>query len=308
MDYLDAQEALARRRSTAAVVIRAYNNDAIVEQTQRLLDMDVGKVFVTTASDRDGGRTVELLEEAFGDDPRLEVIDLGTAYSWSNALNSSITALRNDEQSFRFMLPISVEVELSQTDLDVLLTAASEERVGAVGVTFAGRYPNGDPVDLGVSYQTPRNTGMLVNLERVGNFVWYDPACDEMGGMEDFDFLVRMRMNTDLRVVMLTLDLPLTVGLHYNQADKEAREREALSKITQRVRSVTPAREHGHLDEVVNELAESWGLTAEDLMIPILTTLEPVPDPESEDLFGGVQLGLLPASSASMAGPGLDLG
>lgn len=217
-----------------------------------------------------------LLEEHFGDHPRLQLVDVGASYTWTSALNASIAALRWSGQEFQFVLPVSVEAQFSAEDIDAMLTAALEPGVAVVGTTFSGLTPDGERVEFGSSYSQPRNTGLVLNWERLGETMWFDSVCDDLGGMEDFEFMVRLRGLGNKRVVMLDLQVPLSIGVHYNQQEKERRERAAIAKISQHYRKLAPegSPARARIDSVLSELAEKWGLSEEDLNRPLIDSIE----------------------------------
>jgi hypothetical protein len=82
---------------------------------------------------------------------------------------------------------------------------------------------------------------MLVRLSVFGVALnCFDSLCDEWGGMEDIDFVLGMIAMSTYHYEMLDLRVPLVVGVHYDQAKKEAREQEAMDRIIYRWRALFP--------------------------------------------------------------------
>lgn len=51
--------------------------------------------------------------------------------------------------------------------------------------------------------------------------VSFNPVCDELGGMEDIEFILRMLAMTDCKFEILDLKIRLLVDVNYNQEEKE---------------------------------------------------------------------------------------
>jgi len=242
-----------------AVIIRSYNNKHISKRVCAYLDMGVGRVIVVMDASKDQGATPAWLRHI--NDPRLQLIELHAGYSWSNALNAGLESVRISNWSggnFRFVLPGSVEAHLLVDQLVAMLSAMKDETVGVVGTTFDARLDN-NAVQLGRSYNHPRNTAMLIRLATLdqcpGDF---SARCDALGGMEDIDFVLRMHLVASFRAVMLDLKVKLILGEHYNQTEKEKREQLAMDKIIAHWRNI--CRAGGHEIERVNRVVAEMQL------------------------------------------------
>lgn len=253
-----------RRLLSAVVVIRTYNNPQIIDQVKNFLTMGVGRIIVVINAMQDKGSTRGYLGN-FVQDPRVQLIEMFEGYTWSNALNRALMAVQmaniraraKQEQEFRFILNVSVEAQFSQDDVMAMLNVAAEDpNIGVIGTSFEGLQDN-NVISLGRSYRHPRNTGMLIRIEAFGPF-WgmFDPWCDEIGGMEDINFILGMLITTKLKVEMLDLKVKLIVGKNYHQPTKEKREYEAMALIFKRWRGFfhegTPERER--IEEVIKSM------------------------------------------------------
>ncbi len=224
--------------SGTAAVIRSYNNPNITKSVKKMLDFGVGKALVVVNGPPDKSTTRGYLSEV--KDSRLSVLEMAEGYSWANALNLSLfsvnmhnTAARaKGKHELRFVLNASVEALFEKEHLERMLDEATDDpRVLTVGTSFKGRQ-EGNWTDLGRSYRHPRNTGMLIRIEALGQLLpGFNPWCDGIGGMEDIEFVLRMLALSGLEYRMLDLQVPLVVGKHYHQPTKEAREQEAMDKI-----------------------------------------------------------------------------
>jgi len=218
-------------------IIRTWNNKFISKQVRNLLNMDVGKIIIVCNATPDKGATKGFLGNLLTD-PRVQLIEMYDGYSWSNALNRALMAIQmanvkkrqSGQAEFRFVFNISVEAGFSQDHLEQMLDAMSDDpQVGVVGTSFEG-HQDSNVISLGRSYRHPRNTGMLIRLEAF-IFGGFDQRCDDIGGMEDIDFCLRMLALSAMKVLMLKLDIPLVVGVNYHQPTKEGNERKAMDNI-----------------------------------------------------------------------------
>lgn len=225
--------------SCIAAVIRSYNNKHIVGQVKAYLKMGLGRVIVVVNAAQDKGATPAWLRQIRDD--RLQVIELHEGYSWSSGLNAGLMALELSNYSrkaIEFVFNVSVEAKFETSDIQEMLEQFEQETVGVVGTSFDGRL-DGNSVDLGRSYRHPRNTGMMIRLGSLPSFRgFFDPWCDQVGGMEDIDFVFRMTLAGAFSYKMLDLQVRLILGKHYDQETKEVRERKAMDKIISRARSV----------------------------------------------------------------------
>ncbi len=231
--------------SSTCAIVRSFNNKYVEKQVRSLSAMGIGKIIVVTDAARDKGATRHFLG-AHLENGRVQLIEMQEGYSWANALNIALMAvrmanIRDRKLRFRFVFTVSVEAKFTAEHVERMLDAATDdESVGVVGTTFEGRQ-DGNVVSLGRSYRHPRNTGMLIRIEAFGFlFGGFDARCDRIGGMEDIDFVLDMIAVADLRYVMLDLGVPLVLGNHYHQPSKEIREREAVDSIIAHWRSLFP--------------------------------------------------------------------
>jgi hypothetical protein len=225
---------------TVAVVVRTYNNNPdSAKAVKRALDNGVGHVIVVVNAHDEAtlgnvaNWCASLADQYLG---RLSIIEMKAGYSWSNALNLGIERVRLHNMHARLarhaqiehVLNVSVEALWESSDLQQMLEA-THRGAHVVGTTFVGKQ-HGNIVLLGRSYRHPRNTMMLVSrraIEEVGSF---DATCDLLGGMEDFQYLLRCHV-AGLMVEQLDLGVTLLVGKHHDQEVKETREREAMIAI-----------------------------------------------------------------------------
>jgi hypothetical protein len=225
---------------TVAVVLRTYNNNSDIRKAvERAFKTDVGQVIVVVNAQDEATRgnvanwCAPLVAQYPG---RLSIVEMRAGYSWSNALNIGIERVRLHNMQARltrnaqieYVLNVSVEALWEACDLQLMLDATLRG-AQVVGTTFIGKQ-HGNVVSLGRSYRHPRNTMMLVSrraIEEVGSF---DATCDLLGGMEDFQYLLRCHV-AGLMVEQLDLGVTLLVGKHHDQEVKETREREAMIAI-----------------------------------------------------------------------------
>ncbi|HUX35984.1 MAG TPA: hypothetical protein VMV71_03040 [Candidatus Paceibacterota bacterium] len=220
-------------------VIRSYKNPGVLKQVKALRSF-IPLIIVVINEQEDCGATKAWLAEL--NDPCVYLIEIKKGYTWTKALNESLqqiqfmNALPGMDGQYKYVFNVSVEARFERHHIESMLKQFTDEKVGAVGASFSGRC-EGNKVNLGLSYWHLRNTGMLVRL-----FVFrqemlsygFSGFCDGIGGMEDIDFVCRMEVFTEMKSVMLDLKVPLIVGKHYNQPEKERREREAMDEIFNR--------------------------------------------------------------------------
>ena len=228
------------RLNRTVAVIRSYNNSSILSQLVKLLEF-LPYVIVVVDSSKDNDVTKNALSLYDGDLTKITVLYMETGYSWSRGLNHALQYIDlwnadSENYHFDFMLNVSVEAGFERSYIERILSAF-DNTVAVVGTTFEG-YQDGKIVSLGSSYNSPRNTGMVVNLSCFSEEdSWvrrFDTFCDLNGGMEDYDFCERVWIFKGLKTKILDLKVPLTVGVHHNQAEKEKGEQQALNIIIDR--------------------------------------------------------------------------
>lgn len=238
-EFLMSQQRVSQKQ--IAVVIRSYNNKNVIKAIERCVNAGLRNIFVVTPRAFDQGSTKGYLEgmpTVYKQSTTL--IEMGPDYHWSTALNAGLQAIADQnlisrirmEQEIKFVLNLSVEVLFELEDLERMQEAFSDPNVGVVGWNFRGKQA-GQEVNLGTSYDKPRNTGMMIRLSVFEEMqMRFDPRCDAMGGMEDFHFLLLMVALTDFSFEHLAdVIVHLVVGAHHHQPTKEEREQEAIRKI-----------------------------------------------------------------------------
>jgi len=220
-----------------AVVIRSFCNPGISGQVKNLLGFGVGMVTVVVNSHVDKKSTASFLKESLKDS-RLRIIEMSDGYTWSNALNRALMSIKMinlksiESKKINYILNLSVEVQISKDHLtEMQKKLIADPGCGVIGTSHQGVL-NDSEISLGRSYRHPRNTCMMIRVD-TNNFYWptFDNRCDDIGGMEDIDFILGVLCTTNFHFNMLDLRVPLMVGIHYNQHQKEKREQEAMDKI-----------------------------------------------------------------------------
>ncbi|MCD4761953.1 hypothetical protein K8R32_03245 [bacterium] len=230
------------------VVIRTYNNNFIANQVDRALKLGFPEISVIVDVNKDKGSTTMpggWLKNYYNDN-RVKIIEMHEGYSWSNALNFAkeaieISSFANEDKKYRFIFNLSVEAAFTKFDIFQLFEAFFDQKpIGVSGTNFKGIL-KGNQIDLGRSYNHPRNTGMIIKLDVFrqisGNF---NPWCDQIGGMEDIEFILRMLIRTDYQYKQLKLMVKLVVGANHNQKIKETHEHHAMDTIILYYRSLFP--------------------------------------------------------------------
>lgn len=241
-----------------AAVVRCYNNPNIEKAVARLRSAGVGKVIVITDALKDAGNTRGWLGSHLGANRGVELIEMYEGYSWSNALNRALASIRlgnleaelTGAAAYSVMLNVSVEALFTMEHLMTMAGALErDDRVAVVGTSFTGRQ-NSNAIDLGRSYMHPRNTGMMLRINALtASCSSFDSWCDDVGGMEDIEFILRLSAFSDRTIVMLDLHVPLVVGVNHHQPTKEAREQEAIEKIVARMRVF-----RSHIESVITDM------------------------------------------------------
>jgi len=233
------QEDLMSILRKVAVIIRSYNNRHVEKVVKNYLDMGLGLVLVVVNSTHDKGSTRGWLADI--NDPRLMILDIFEGYSWTSALNRGVMAIHMAnlrDQKIDFVMNASVEALFTKDQALSMVHEFADDSVGVVGTSFDARQ-DGNSISTGRSYRHPRNTGMMIRLSTFGVVLGcFDGYCDNVGGMEDIDFILAMLALSPYRVKMLNLRVKLIVGVNYNQSQKEEREQAAMDKIIARWRSL----------------------------------------------------------------------
>lgn len=225
-----------------AAVIRTWsNNSDIVKAVRRAIECGIGHIIVVVKDDdvnHFGSVDAWLGGFVEANSARITILPMRIGYSWSSALNYAFDEVRrmnlkaamNGGTSIDHVLNISIEALYTREDVEAMVKEVeSDEKIGAVGTSFDGRQ-NGNVVDLGKSYIHPRNTFMLVRWSAFVTIGGYSPRCDQLGGQEDLDWLIRLEQMGH-RWSMLDRRVKLLIGLNFNQAVKEMREMKAITDI-----------------------------------------------------------------------------
>ncbi len=226
----------------SAAVIRTWSNNAnIVKTVHRALNAGLGQVIVVVKDDESShyGNVEALLTDTLrSHGEHIIILPMRVGYTWSNALNYAFDEVRrrnlraaiHGSNGIEFVLNVSNEALFEPDHFrSMLAVLSSDSELDAVGTSFAGK-KNGDFVELGKSYQNPRNTMMLVRFQAYLDIGGYSPRCDALGGQEDLEWLMRLKQK-DGQWKMLDLKVPLIVDANYDQAMKEARELKAIHDI-----------------------------------------------------------------------------
>jgi hypothetical protein len=244
--------------SDTAVVIRSYNNKHVKKRVKHFLKMGVGCVVVVVRNIVDEGSTRGWLKSIR--DLRLHIIEMGSGYSWSSALNAGAEFIDNEnlkEIRFRYILNVSVEAGFEREHLLVMLKAMQGDSIGVVGTTFRGIL-DGNNCATGRSYNHPRNTGMLCRVDALSSAHLFSAFCDNAGGMEDIYFILKLLVKGKYSYCHLDMKVPLILGENLNQEKKEEREQKAMDKIMAYWRSICS--DHGEVIHRVEQAIEDMNL------------------------------------------------
>jgi hypothetical protein len=230
----------------SAAVVRTYNNKHITKQVGFLLGLGFRFVFVVVDVAQDKGSTTLSggWLEKYRHDTRLKIIEIHQGYSWSNALNICIEHIfihnfSSTNEKIDFIFNCSVEAGFIENALKLMFDKFKVSNIGVVGTSFRGIL-DGNEISLGRSYRHPRNTGMIIRVDVFQNVGRFDQWCDQIGGMEDIDFILRMLSASNWTYEHLDFEVRLIVGQNHNQAIKEGREQDAMDRIILRLRSLFP--------------------------------------------------------------------
>lgn len=225
-----------------ACLLRTYNNPHIEGAVVRALKAGIDDIVVMVNGVPDMGNTRAWLKGQVEANPgRIHIREMKSGYLgrfWSAPLNAGFDFVRDvlREESLargggghEYVFTVSNEVLYTADHVAAMREAMEDETLGLVGSTVSAR-KNGNIVELGKSYVHPRNTIALHRLATYAKVGSFSMTCDEHGGQEDLDYLVRMEAQGAYTWRQLDLKVPLVVGVHYDQASKEARELEAIRK------------------------------------------------------------------------------
>jgi hypothetical protein len=167
------------------IILRSFNSDKIIDILQRLSFslIPIASVNVVIDKKRDLLNTHRLIKGLDFALP-IKTIELEN-YGWSKALNAAIEQLEPSgiASDTEFIMPISNEVMIEPEHFGLLIDAAEQKNASCGYALFKYRYK--------LSYSIPRNTCMVWKrsvLSMLGNF---DEKLDNLGGMEDYDMILR---------------------------------------------------------------------------------------------------------------------
>lgn len=234
--------------SDSLVLLRGWGNPKPVLVAERYLDLGFPVVLT--------GPPCDTIAAALGDHPKVRdskhfAYDPIPDYAktadrpfprWSAGLN---LGLRHAvERGARYFLPVSNEADPTEEQLLQMFSMLEvNDTLGAVGTTFRGMDKEGSEVGLGRSYYKLRNTLALWcmavftedatfhRFQSDPSLAGFDEMCDSFGGMEDYHRVLTMIQAGRFGSAVLPLNVSLTVGTNYNQADKERTECAAMDKI-----------------------------------------------------------------------------
>jgi hypothetical protein len=162
--------------------------------------------------------------------------------SWSAMLNAGlqhVQGMKSMNRPFRYLFNVSNTTEFTYEHLDEMLREFEKSiKIGIVGTTFRGYNTEGQPVQLGKSYNTfCRNTGMIIDLnvfDHCPELCCFDPFYDEGCGMEDYAFVMTARRFGWVDI-LLDLQVPLIVNRHWDQDKKDVLMEEGIQIIDKRL-------------------------------------------------------------------------
>lgn len=204
----------------------------------------------------------------------VQLVDMEIGYTWTNALNyAMMVALTENACSstskFQFILNISVETILNQSNLDKMINSFQESpTIVVVGTTFKPIYPKEieqtltqqqKVTELGKTYKNPRNTCMLIRMSALqncgGGLSLFDAWCDNINGMEDFYFLIQMLiLNPFAEFRIPDLKVELLIGINFNQKEKQEREMKAIDLILERFRTLKNSNTSNRIEWAISKV------------------------------------------------------
>lgn len=211
-------------------ILRAYKDwesghePDLVTVIERLNSINVAGLkivpLVVTDKVRDRGFTSSLCGQL-----GVECLEI-EEYSWVNAINAGIKHFAaQGVQSNDKLFVLSAEVVIAAKHLARMVNSFDEGTAG-VGTYFEGFE--------GPSYQHIRNTCALWEFSKVWGLGLFDPICDGLGGMEDFEMSLRAsRSGYAIRLANYEDRPQLGVRSNIDQDAKELRELYAMARIAE---------------------------------------------------------------------------
>lgn len=278
----EMKEILSLAQQTC-VIIRSYKNDAIKKSITRALDSSFGLVMVVTRALEDEGRTEcwieEVLQSRQEDRDRVKLLSIGKSYSWSTALNAALKELkfinrrrkREGMWTYEYVFNCSVEAVYDKSQANYMLSCFIDPTVGVVAPQYR-LMKHGNPVDMGIGYNHPRNTAMIVRrsvFDEIGDF---DHRCDDHNGVEDLMFILEMMVFSDYRYVITDFQMKILVATWTVQEKKNVAEYEAMLWIVQTLRET-----YGQDSEAFTAVEQAIGDMNLDMLLKQGAILEQSP-------------------------------
>lgn len=235
---------MSQRLGRTVAVVRSFCEPRIAGFVHALRAFVPGVVVVVN-NENDKGETRRLLGNLC--DPHVHVLETFVKEGnrgWSGLLNQGLAFVRGLNAAgagIEFVFNVSNTTSFSKSAVEMMLEGFRDPDIGIVGTTFDGILETGEAVELGTSYDHPRNTGMIIRMSVFDSHPLlsaFDPIFDGSCGMEDFDFIMKMERMTAFRSSMLELNVPLLVGRHWNQVEKRAFMEDGLARIKEHHRKM----------------------------------------------------------------------
>jgi cellulose synthase/poly-beta-1,6-N-acetylglucosamine synthase-like glycosyltransferase len=168
-----------------SVIIPAYNEEQVIEASvARILESDYANIEIIVADDGSKDRTSPIVNEAFGEHPKVTLLTL-TNGGKASALNRALQVARGD-----IVVALDADTQFERATIAHLVRWFTDDRIGAV----AGNAKVGNRVNLvsrwqAVEYVTAQNIerraltrfdAVMVVPGAVG--AWRRKALDEVGG------------------------------------------------------------------------------------------------------------------------------
>jgi cellulose synthase/poly-beta-1,6-N-acetylglucosamine synthase-like glycosyltransferase/peptidoglycan/xylan/chitin deacetylase (PgdA/CDA1 family)/spore germination protein YaaH len=179
------KEAAGRFAPLVSVIIPAYNEEQVIEASvARILDSDYPHIEVIVADDGSKDRTSRIIAEAFGNHPKVTLLNLANGGK-AAALNRALAIARGE-----VIVALDADTQFEHETIPRLVRWFTDDRIGAV----AGNAKVGNRVNLvsrwqAVEYVTAQNIerralarfdAIMVVPGAVG--AWRRKALDDVGG------------------------------------------------------------------------------------------------------------------------------
>lgn len=219
-------------------VIRTYSNNFAAKNTvEKLLEDGLGHVvLVVRYENAEDLKNYNTYFKSFGT-RKLTIVALqAEEYSWTTALNRGALAAIQRSDCY-MILNVSVEAAPNPAYLiDAATHLLGNDEDGVIYFPFDDVSDvNGDPLELGLTYQVPRNTCMLVNVDCFAKVPGFSIICDGFGGMEDFLFCLQLAhqcVGIHCQPLRESLEGPIVqLKVNKNQAGQQEKEEREMKAI-----------------------------------------------------------------------------